>query len=832
MASSSASSFCSHILLLIIFMLISSLQSAHVSAKDGVEKQIQKVSGEDESEKGGQTVIVLQKFRALLKLPWIQHFPPSPPSSENWAPAPAPALAPQVPFRLHSHPPPLHHQHRKPIPVPEVQEKAINNKGRFRRVLVAVIVSSGAAALVVTALLLTWAFSGKFRKQHQTESSKWRKKSRYVASRSPGNKVSLNPGLDFLYLNSLCRDSELEETSCRKQAIEVLKPPHYSSNGSPNCVLAESVSSSSTRDIISVHGCAEEHESEGENSCVGDKTVRIECHSSDDESFHSFAGSHSSSIRLSNASASSPLNEPNVPPPPPPPPPRPYLPRISPPSESLWRSKRSTSTFPDLSSPRGMSCSSLGSKNTPGKDLPPLPQKSASGIPPPPCPPPFLKGNSISSSSQSGPPPPPPSQLPLGKDGTPLPKLKPLHWDKVRAPPDQRMVWDKIRSNSFELDEEMIESLFGYHMRSITKTDDTNGCKTPSPSSKHVLDPKRLQNITILSKAMNSTADQVCDSLMRGAGLCLQQLEALERMAPTNEEQLKLCEYKGNINELGSAEIFVKTLLTVPFAFDRVEAMLFRETFEDEVVHLRNSFSMLEEACKELRSSRLFLKLLETVLKTGNRMNVGTIRGDARAFKLDALLKLSDVKGTDGKTTLFHFVVQEISRTEGVRVSDSIIGTINQQNSSKPIRTADEKEENYRRLGLDLVSGLSNELYNVKKTATVDMDVLATSVSNLSTGIAKVNHLIGNQLCGGEFVSSMKGFLHRAEAELKEVEEEEDRVMSMVREVTEYFHGNVGKDEANPLRIFVIVRDFLGMLDHVCKELRSSKTSWSSNPFR
>ncbi|CAN1195413.1 Formin-like protein 11 [Linum perenne] len=808
-----ASCSCAHILLLIILMC--SLADA--------EKQIQRISGVDESE--GQTVIMLQKFRDLLGLPWIQHFRSSP-SSENWAPAPAPApeAAPMVPFRMHSH------HHISPSPLPEVEERAArSSKGKFRRILMVVIVSAaGVAALVVCAFLLIWAFWGKFKKQQHRRGSVGKKR------RSRGHKVSLNPGLDFLYLNSMCRDSELE-TSGLKQNAETLKPHSYRS--SPKCVVGDdkekvemvesSVSSSSTRDITSVDGYAEEP-----------KIVRIECHSSlsEEELFHSFGGSHSPSIRLSNASAGS-VSEPSAlesngslvrlpahssshetaldrnarfitTPPPPPPPPLPHLPRISPPIETSWRSKKSTSTFPDLSSPRGLITYSSSGK----KALPPPPQKSQSGIPPP-----------------------PPSQLaqrtPLGKDGAPLPKLKPLHWDKVRAPPDQRMVWDKIRSNSFELDEEMIESLFGYNMRSTPKEDDPNSCKTPSPS-KHVLDPKRLQNLTILSKALNSTADEVCDSLMRGDGLGLQQLEALARMAPTNEEQSKLHEYNGNINELGSAERFVKTLLTIPFAFDRVEAMLFRETFEDEVIHLRNSFSMLEEACKELRSSRLFLKLLETVLKTGNRMNVGTIRGGAIAFKLDALLKLSDVKGTDNKTTLLHFVVQEICRTDGVRPSETIIGTtINQQKKSDH-----EKEENYGILGLDLVSGLSAELHNVKKTATVDLDVLATSVSNLSSGIAKVNRLIRNQIqpCG-EFVSLMKGFVRRAERDLKEVKGEEDRVMSMVREVTEYFHGNVGRDEANPLRIFVIVRDFLGMLDHVCRELRSSKMIpplCSSNPFR
>lgn len=80
--------------------------------------------------------------------------------------------------------------------------------------------------------------------------------------------------------------------------------------------------------------------------------------------------------------------------------------------------------------------------------------------------------------------------------------------------------------------------------------------------------------------------------------MVLQQLEALVKMVPTKEEEAKLYGYKGDINELGSAEKFVKVLLSVPFAFFRAEAMLYRETFDDEVIHLKSSFSMLEVSIK------------------------------------------------------------------------------------------------------------------------------------------------------------------------------------------------------------------------------------------
>jgi len=90
--------------------------------------------------------------------------------------------------------------------------------------------------------------------------------------------------------------------------------------------------------------------------------------------------------------------------------------------------------------------------------------------------------------------------------------------------------------------------------------------------------------------------------------LCLQQLEALAKMVPTKEEEAKLFGYKGDINELGSAEKFVRAVLSIPFAFERVEAMLYRETFEDEVVHLRNSFSMLEVTIKTIQQSNFSSK--------------------------------------------------------------------------------------------------------------------------------------------------------------------------------------------------------------------------------
>uniref|UniRef100_A0A1J3CNI2 Formin-like protein n=1 Tax=Noccaea caerulescens TaxID=107243 RepID=A0A1J3CNI2_NOCCA len=404
---------------------------------------------------------------------------------------------------------------------------------------------------------------------------------------------------------------------------------------------------------------------------------------------------------------------------------------------------------------------------------------------------------------------------------TPKPKLKALHWDKVRASSDREMVWDHLRSSSFTLDEEMIETLFVAKSLDSkpNQSQTTPRCVLPSPKQENrVLDPKKAQNIAILLRALNVTIEEVCEALLEGNAdtLGTELLESLLKMAPTKEEERKLKAYKDDSPvKLGHAEKFLKAMLDIPFAFKRVDALLYVANFESEVEYLKKSFETLEAACEELRNSRMFLKLLEAVLKTGNRMNVGTNRGDAHAFKLDTLLKLVDVKGADGKTTLLHFVVQEIIRAEGTRLSGNNNNT----------QTDDIK---CRKLGLQVVSSLCSELSNVKKAAAMDSEVLSSYVSKLSQGIAKINEAIQIQSTEEEssssssnqrFSESMKTFLKRAEEDIIRVQAQESVALSLVKEITEYFHGNSAKEEAHPFRIFLVVRDFLGVVDRVCKEV-------------
>ncbi|KAK7397188.1 hypothetical protein VNO78_18355 [Psophocarpus tetragonolobus] len=755
---------------IIAILMFLSLPSANILTVDALlhearnENQIKKISGMDENEMNQSPIV--ENFKALLGVNSFKFNTRRPcyrVSDSDFVPL-SPSLSPNTEAEapspeLHVHPR-SHHLDHGNMPLQKIQQE---DRGRAKRTtLVAVVVPAGGVATVIFALgcvCVCKKFRSQKRKPNKTMplfSKNERTEGTYQNSSSNG---SLNSDPDLFYL------------TCLKQT----------------CDTQYSNSSHGSLKILSVH---EDVEYEGAKASSAEKAVTEDCHShsSDSETFHSCVDSHSS-ISETETLSLSPRN-----------------------------SISSTNQFPcsPQNSTTKVRSNQLQSLCIPKQEEQKKIQTSQPSIPPPPCPPPLLKGNNNSVIKT---PPPPPFQLRHGKgESTQLPKLKPLHWDKVRATPDRTMVWDKLRTSSFELDEVMIESLFGCNLQNSMKNEETKS-KTPSPR-KHVLEPKRLQNIAILSKALNTTAEQVCETLILGKGLSLEQLEALVKMVPTKEEEAKLLSYKGDINELGSAEKLVRSMLSIPFGFQRVEAMLYRETFEDEVAHVSNSFTMLEEACKELRSSRFFLKLLEAVLKTGNRMNVGTIRGGARAFKLDALLKLADVKGTDGKTTLLHFFVQEIVRSEGIKAWERM-GSEN--------RTEEEKEEDYKRIGLELVSSLSAELCNVKKTATIDLDVLSSSISNLSSGVANIHNLVKGLLCEDEksesFVISIRWFLNYAERKVVNLQGNETRVMGRVKEITEYFHGDVSKEETNPLRIFVIVRDFVEMVDNVCNELKRSTKS-------
>ncbi|XP_010547176.1 PREDICTED: formin-like protein 10 [Tarenaya hassleriana] len=479
----------------------------------------------------------------------------------------------------------------------------------------------------------------------------------------------------------------------------------------------------------------------------------------------------------------------------------------------------------------------------PSGEIPDFCRSEPSEPAPPPCrpPPPPPREQPLSSQRVPEPPPLVPPSLPFvlqkpwkKHSFSELPpgtseateqkktKLKPLHWDKVRASSCRRTSWDRLRSSSFKLNEGKIANPSGSNSKQRSWS-----CDAPILNQENrVLDPKGDQNIGILLRALNRTMSDVCQALVDGDcdALGVELLESLSRMAPSQEEELKLKEIDDNsLIRLGPTEKFLKDVLDVPLGFKRVDALIYVANFDSEVEYLKRSFDVIQAACEELQNSRMFLKLLEAVLETGNKMNDGTNHCDDHVCKLDILLKLVDVKGTDGRTTLLRYVLQEIIKSEGARLSDTVKFSDSSTNEK-------EEEARCRKLGLQLIQSLSSELADVKKSADMNYCVLESHVSKLSQGIDGIKEIL--QLSEGigstegqwrKFRESMRRVLETAVEEIKKIETRESSALSAVKEITEYFHGDSAKEEAHPFRIFVVVRDFLAILDQVCKEIGESR---------
>ncbi|ESQ49279.1 hypothetical protein EUTSA_v10020077mg [Eutrema salsugineum] len=364
----------------------------------------------------------------------------------------------------------------------------------------------------------------------------------------------------------------------------------------------------------------------------------------------------------------------------------------------------------------------------------------------------------------------------------PKPKLKPLPWDKVRPRSCRKNTWDSLKFSS---------SNSSSKQRSLS-------CDLPMLNQEdRVLDPRKCQNIAFLLTTLKLTTDDIRQALRDGQYevLGVELLENLSRMAPSEEEEKKLKTYSDDsVNKLAPSERFLKELLNVPFVFKRVDALLSVANFNSKVSHLKSSFGVIQAACVELRNSRILLKLIEVVLETGMKS------GNAHDFKLEALLELIDIKLLDGRTTLLQSVVQKIIESEGIKV-------------------------------LQVVRELSSVLVDVKKSAEMDYGVLRSDMAKLYQGVQKVSEVLLLSEKNGpneeqqwwKFRESMTRFLETAVEEIKKIETEDGSTLFGVKEMTNYFHGDSAKEEAQLLSVFVIVRDFLSILDGVCKDMEVTR---------
>jgi len=213
---------------------------------------------------------------------------------------------------------------------------------------------------------------------------------------------------------------------------------------------------------------------------------------------------------------------------------------------------------------------------------------------------------------------------------------------------------DNIKLNTKEL-----EDLFGSKTKEAKPKIES---KSDQPQQVTLLEWKRANNIAIMLARIKISYKGIKDAIlaMDENSLTIEDLKNLSKFVPQPDEISTLKEYDGDVGQLGKAEQFFLQLLNVPRLDGRLETFIFKRQFDDKVNEVKQAIVCVNDACKELKQSRKFTKMLEIVLALGNYLNGNTFRGAAYGFKMDSLSKLGETKANEGNQNLVHYLAAQV----------------------------------------------------------------------------------------------------------------------------------------------------------------------------
>ncbi|XP_069035097.1 protein diaphanous homolog 3 isoform X5 [Lepisosteus oculatus] len=175
-----------------------------------------------------------------------------------------------------------------------------------------------------------------------------------------------------------------------------------------------------------------------------------------------------------------------------------------------------------------------------------------------------------------------------------------------------------------------------------------------------VLDPKIAQNLSIFLGSFRMPYEEIKQMILEvdEEQLTEPMIQNLVKHLPEQEQLNALAKFKKEYANLSEPEQFGVVMSGVKRLRPRLNAILFKLQFEEQVNNIKPGIMAVNAACEEIRKSKSFKKLLELVLLMGNYMNAGSRNARSYGFDLSSLCKLKDTKSADQKTTLLHFLAE------------------------------------------------------------------------------------------------------------------------------------------------------------------------------
>ncbi|KAG7519020.1 hypothetical protein JOB18_049798 [Solea senegalensis] len=246
--------------------------------------------------------------------------------------------------------------------------------------------------------------------------------------------------------------------------------------------------------------------------------------------------------------------------------------------------------------------------------------------------------------------------------------MKRVNWSKI-VPQEmsENCFWIKVKEEKFENPDLFAELSVCFSSQSKVRRDvkDDPEDKVPQFKKKakelRILDPKTAQNLSIFLGSFRLPYEEIRDIVLEVDEERLSEslIQNLIKNLPEPKQLSALAELKGEYEELVESEQFGIVMSSVKLLRSRLNGILFKLTFEEQVNNIRPDIMNVTFACEEVKKSESFSKFLELVLLVGNYMNAGSRNAQTFGFNLGFLVKLRDTKSISHSTTLLHFLAEK-----------------------------------------------------------------------------------------------------------------------------------------------------------------------------
>lgn len=367
--------------------------------------------------------------------------------------------------------------------------------------------------------------------------------------------------------------------------------------------------------------------------------------------------------------------------------------------------------------------------------------------------------------------PPPPAmpvvKLPYGleakKTYKPETVMKRVNWSKI-VPQEmaENCIWIKVKEEKFENPDlfAQLSVCFSSRTKAKKEADETDSRITQfkkKAKELRILDTKTAQNLSIFLGSFRLPYEEIRDIVLEVDEERLSEslIQNLIKNLPEQKELSALAELKSEYEELVESEQFGIVMSSVKLLRPRLNGILFKLTFEEQVNNIRPDVMNVTFACEEVKRSEGLRKLLELVLLVGNYMNAGSRNAQTFGFNISFLCKLRDTKSIDHNMTLLHFLAE----------------------------TCEEKHPE--------ILKFPEELEHVESASKVSADILSSSLSNMERHIKRLENDIQNfpktDDQQDKFVEKMAGFCKHSREQYEKLSTMHKNMQKLYENTGSYF---------------------------------------------